>query len=118
MVHYLLSAERRGEPEICEPDWTHRAIHGGEILYEKTGSGIGVQTRYTHPEEVCEIADRLNRLNIKEIGKNWNETAMRQAGVYKIIQMSEDEWLNDLVRLRDFYQLVDAYKEGILFFWK
>jgi hypothetical protein len=118
VLHYLLSEHRRGEQENEEPDWVQKAIHGGDILHEKTVTGIGVRITYLEPEEVSDISARLDSLDFEEIGERWNRTQMLEAGVYKIVQMHEHEWTEEYERLRDFYLTALLNNEGILVFWQ
>lgn len=113
LLHFLLSAERRGEP-TNDPDWAYRAIHGGEILHPEVQSGIGITIKYLNPDETYDIWERLNNIDTDEIAANWSRTGMEKAGVYKWNQMRESDWLEDFHRFRDFYLEAVIHDEGVI----
>lgn len=114
-VHYLLSANRRGQPGGPADAWFDVAVEGESGIAEHVSGSQGCPIRVTPPAAVNEVAAALGPVTADLLRPHYDLFAMEAAGVYKAVagRASETDWsyLSSLiVGLRAFY--LDAAAHG------
>lgn len=120
VLHFLISAKRRGEISNGYIDWTDRGINGGDELHKEIKTGIGTSIKYLPPSEVSYISSELSNIPMESLTLNWHPDKMKESDVYRPFVLNETEFFDDicrdLKRLQTFYAVVSKYGEGILTF--
>jgi hypothetical protein len=88
ILHYLLSANRRGEKYARErtPEEIRLmdiAIKGDEIIADHVRGGQGVHVRFVQPSDVVLIAVVLDGISVSDLTKHFDAEKMTRHKVYK-----------------------------------
>jgi hypothetical protein len=118
VLHYLLSAERREEPDAGEIDALFsRAVKGGEVLAGHLAGGQGIPIRYVTPEDVQAAARRLESMDCAALRAHYDPQRMEDTGVYKFLADWPGSWesiCGSFLGFRAFYLEVARHGEGVL----
>ncbi|AKQ68383.1 hypothetical protein A176_005295 [Myxococcus hansupus] len=119
MLHFLLSAERRGEPSLPLDDLFTVAVRGGALLAPHIRGGQGHPIRIVSAAQTQALAARLAEVSQNDLRRHYVPERMEEAAVYKwfAAHVSDSTWpvLWDAFEgLRDFYREVAAHGEAVL----
>jgi hypothetical protein len=121
IVHYLLSAKRRGEEVAGEhDDLIARAVLGGDALTAKVQEDQQFEiVRYMPPAEVHLAAEILSQVTEDQMRQHYDLDYMNQIHVYKIWSHSSGEMgfrehCEAFEEWRDFYSVAAAHDEGVI----
>jgi uncharacterized protein DUF1877 len=115
VLHYLLSATRRGEPATEDDLTVDRAFGAAELIAEHVRGSQGVPVRYLSPAIVSDIAAVVERLDRITLATHYDPARLELAGVYKFWadRADESEWeriIRYFARFRMFF--VEAARSG------
>jgi hypothetical protein len=110
-IYYLLSEKRRNKVRERD-DLATKVVWGGERLHPEI---IEFPVRYLTPSEVDEVVAFLEPITYDMMQQHFNPALMIEAVVYKITQSQNFErvW-TDFEELRNFYNMVQQYREGVI----
>ena len=115
VLHYLLSATRRGEPATDDDLTIDRAFGAGELIADHVRGGQGVPVRYLSPAVVFDLAVVVEPLDDVALARHYNPARLEAAAIYKFWadRADESEWeriVGYFARFREFF--VDAARTG------
>jgi Domain of unknown function (DUF1877) len=118
ILHYLVSEERR-RGRFDADDWGTHAILGADLLAEHLTGGQGIPLRYSPPDAVRGIAERIGLMTEGELRLAWDLLKMEKGSVYKFRadNAGEDQWgwaLEAFRGLQAFYRQAASLGEGVL----
>ena len=122
VLHYLLSATRRGELPSETDVMIARAFDDtGEPIGDQVTGSQGIPIRYLSPSEVHDIAQFLADIDAESIRTHYDPVRMESADVYKFHAFGADEeWLRIVGYFNEFKALItNAAKRGdiVLVIW-
>ncbi len=93
-LHYLLSANRRGDPKSEEDDLLDKAVLGGSEIAEHVRAPQGVPVKFNASTEVELIAVVLEPMTPETLRVHYCPAKMEARGVYKFLANRADkaEW--------------------------
>src|SRR5688572_20770160 len=94
VLHYLLSATRRGEPATEEDIAVDRAFGAGELIADHVRGVQGVPVRYLPPAAVSQLAAVVGPLGADGLKRHYDPARLEAAAVYKFFadRADEAEW--------------------------
>jgi hypothetical protein len=115
-LHYLLSEARRAG---SGDDWSGNLIRGAGVIAEHLRAGQGVPLRYSGPETVKALFERLERVSEAELRQSYEPERMEERAVYKFWANRADAQTWPLLwerfeGLRAFFRQVADKGEGVL----
>ena len=119
MLHFLLSAERRGEPSLPLDDLFTIAVRGGALLAPHIRGGQGHPIRFVSAAQTRALAARLPEVSQIDLRRHFSPERVEAEAVYKwsATNVTDSNWpmLWDYFEgLRDFYREVAAHGEAVL----
>src|SRR5262245_41116581 len=119
ILHYLLSAFRRGQWPSDENLLMDEAVMGRDALGPHCRGVQGVPVYYIAPPTVAKIAGLLAGLSCEQLRRHYAPRELEAAGVYKFWAEPADRWewariCDYFTAFRAFYLEAVAHGEGVL----
>jgi hypothetical protein len=97
--------------------WVKLALYGGPPLWSMEEADTQNPLGFLPSSHVIEIATYLSAIDLFQLEKQWNPSAMREAGVYKAHHLKDSDWdwvRRELLNLQSFYALAAKHGETVI----